>query len=211
MNQELYYRIFPLERANKIANRERNQLAGKSVLKQLVIKRLPLPEDIRRHIEEYCFTNNQKSFIAKHNRLMRKIVYIIKNAYYSSRKYDETPIRFGYNGCRREIQLSRGRLTRSNLNLYKRNHFMCESSQQSHLIERSYKATNCMKCGHFLGKMMAHHYREFDDPQKEQLWYDVLRKQGLGPAMTPYHDRLWCKCQREMGQPWWWGAIAIVL
>lgn len=218
-NEVLYRRIFTKETADKLIKRERRQHAEKSVAKQLLIKRLPVPLCIQNHISEYAFRT--PSYAARHNKLMRKIVYIFKNSYDTRKLYSSEPtqgFRCGFNGYSRKICLSRKCPSALNptdlppllkLGDYKRNHFAHNRGKYSLLKERLFDATNCARCGHFLWKKMAEHYREFDDPKKEEKWYTFLRKQNLGPYRTPYHDRLWCKCKKEDQQAWWFGGIPI--
>ena len=82
INEQLYRKIFPPDRVEQIVNRERKQLAQKSFEKQLLVKRLPINYSLQNKILEFCFL---ETHVAKHKKLMRKIVYLFKNAFHNNR------------------------------------------------------------------------------------------------------------------------------
>jgi hypothetical protein len=196
MERHLYHRIFPEARANKLINREQQQIASRSFQKTWLVKQLQLPHWIQEYILGYCF---QESHITKHNKYMRKIVYLFKNAFESRLKWEEYGTA-NNSGEFWRIDLSRiSPFTRDigppiSIGVYKRNHFRYDSGKYDYLKECSFCATNCNKCGQYLSKRLAYHYREFDNKKKEREWYNYTRN-VLGLIDEPYYDRLWCNCK----------------
>lgn len=205
INVELYRKIFPFDRVEQIVNRERKQLAQKSFEKQLLVKRLPINYSLQNKILEFCF---HESHVAKHKKLMRKIVYLFNNAFHNNRlKWMENE---NYLNTLETWRIDLSRISPGlrnsldlpppvKLGLYMRNHFVYTTGKYSYLTECTLSGTNCIKCGQYIHKRMAHHYREFDNPKKEHEWYSIIRKKQPG-IIAPYYDRLWCNCKSEIGE-----------
>ena len=199
--RHLLYSIFPEYRASKVLERERKWHLSRKIEKQLIVSRLLLPSWIRKHICEYAFSHYDEN---KQKRLMRKIVYIFKNAIESRINYEKKQ------NC--QVKIDNYwiiNLSRKTPNMCKysdlppprsiidniRNHFIYNNWKYGHLKECRISATNCIKCGQYMWKRLAHHYREFDYKPNERKWYKYLaslNKEGI--AIIPYVDRLECNC-----------------